>query len=75
MKHCLQSLKKMDSSLLDWVQARIKTKPMDVVMLFFTKLGNRAAIMSGLGPIRGALGTFGAMPDKVEILLEKAGQR
>ncbi|MDR1509287.1 MAG: phosphatase PAP2 family protein [Synergistaceae bacterium] len=44
MKHCLQSLKKMDSSLLDWVQASVKTEPMDKVMLFFTKLGDRGAI-------------------------------
>jgi undecaprenyl-diphosphatase len=44
MRHYLQSLKKMDSSLLDWVQARVKTEPMDVVMLFCSKLGDRGAI-------------------------------
>ncbi|MDR1137142.1 MAG: phosphatase PAP2 family protein [Synergistaceae bacterium] len=44
MKRYMQSLKKIDSSLLDWVQARVKTEPMDRVMLFFTKLGDRGAI-------------------------------
>jgi undecaprenyl-diphosphatase len=41
---CLQSLKKLDFSLLNWVQANLKTAMMDRAMLFFSKLGDRGTI-------------------------------
>jgi undecaprenyl-diphosphatase len=40
----MQGLKKIDSSLLNWVQAHTKTAKMDRLMLFFSKLGDRGAI-------------------------------
>jgi undecaprenyl-diphosphatase len=40
----LQSLKKWDFSLLNWIQVNLKTSLMDRVMLFSSKLGDRGAI-------------------------------
>ena len=40
----LQKLKKIDGSILNWVQAHTKTAVMDKTMLFFTRLGDRGAI-------------------------------
>lgn len=44
MPGCLQKLKKIDASILNWVQTHTKTAMMDSVMLFFTRLGDRGAI-------------------------------
>ncbi|MDR0764202.1 MAG: phosphatase PAP2 family protein [Synergistaceae bacterium] len=44
MPEYLQKLKKMDASVLNWVQAHTKTAAMDHAMLFFTRLGDRGAI-------------------------------
>ncbi|MDR1916240.1 MAG: phosphatase PAP2 family protein [Synergistaceae bacterium] len=42
--NCLQGLKKIDFSLLNWVQENLKTAMMDRVMLLFSKLGDRGTI-------------------------------
>ncbi|MDR3279402.1 MAG: phosphatase PAP2 family protein [Synergistaceae bacterium] len=44
MKDYFKRLKKLDSFLLNWVQAHTHTDFMDKAMLFFTKLGDRGAI-------------------------------
>ena len=42
--HRFLELKHMDYSLLNWIQAHFKTKKMDRVMLFFTRLGDGGVI-------------------------------
>jgi undecaprenyl-diphosphatase len=44
IKNWARRLKKIDSSLLNWVQAHFKTAFMDRVMLFFTRLGDKGII-------------------------------
>jgi len=44
MKRYLESLKKFDATLLNWVQAHAKTNFMDRAMVIFTKLGDCGAI-------------------------------
>jgi undecaprenyl-diphosphatase len=44
MEKFLDSLKKFDTSLLNWVQAHAKTDFMDRVMVLFTRMGDRGAI-------------------------------
>jgi len=44
MRDYLQRIKNFDASLMNWVQAHVRTDFMDRAMLFFTKLGDRGAI-------------------------------